>query len=178
MFHNFARFFTSDDKECSVIILSHSSSVEVVVHRANDNLDSAEELSSKMTMSADLHNCTTGVKCALAVELMLECMRDEFSWLRNMRYEMSVICPVCCCGRAVNYCQTHHKQGCQEEQCLHFWTLSELRSNEENPYCEWSAAAKSCSVPVANFAHWLASSEHQVNKQLVYIIFFLIIKSA
>ena len=62
MFHNFARFFTSDDEECSVILLSHSSSVELVVHRANINLELAEELSSKMTMSIDLQNCTTGVK--------------------------------------------------------------------------------------------------------------------
>ena len=168
MFHNFARFFTSDDEECSVILLSHSSSVELVVHRANINLELAEELSSKMTMSIDLQNCTTGVTCALAVQrqlhLMLECMRNEFCWLRNMRYEMSVICPVCCRGRAVNYCRTHHKQGCREEQCLHFWTLSELRSSEKNANCTRSATAENCRVPVATFTHWLASSEHQVNK--------------
>ena len=168
MFHNFARFFTSDDEECSVILLSHSSFVEVVVHRTNINLELAEELSSKMTMSSDLETCTTGVTFVLAVcrqlGLMLECMRNEFCWLRNMRYEMSVICPVCCCGRAVNYCRTHHKQGCQEEQCLHFWTLSELRSNEKNGNCERSATAQNRRVPVANFTHWLASSEYQVNK--------------
>ena len=179
MFHNFARFFTSDDEECSVILLSHSSSVEVVVHRVNVNLELAEDLSSKMTMSADLRNNTTAVTCARAVRrqlgLMLECMRKEFCWLRNMKYEMSVICPVCCCGRAVNYCHTHHKQRCQEEQCIHFWTLSELRSNKKNANCTRSATAENCRVPIINFTHWLLPSEHQVNK--CTFIYFSIYKN-
>ena len=48
------------------------------------------------------------------LELILESMRNELFWLKNMRYELSFICPVCCEGGIVGYCDTHRKKRMQE----------------------------------------------------------------
>ena len=167
-FHNFARFFPSDDGEVSVILLCHPSFIEIVVHRANVDDEISEDFSSRMALSADLQCDATRVTCAAVVRrqlgLMLECMRNDLCWLRNMTYEMCVICSVCCNGGAVNYCHTHHQQRCREEQCLHFWPVSELCRDKKNAICTRSASAKSTRVPVMQFLHWFTPSEKdQVN---------------
>ena len=170
LFHNFARFFTFQD-DYSVILLGHSSSVEVVVHKGNLSLELEEDLSSKMTLSADFQYDTAGVTCARDVRrqlgLMLECMRNEFCWLRNMRYDMSVICPVCCPGGAVDYCSTHHVRGCKEEQCFHFLSESELCGTEEPVICTKSASAQNIGIQVMKFAPWFATPRQQVRMKVL-----------
>jgi len=167
LFHNFARFFTSDDENCSVILLCRSSSVEIVVHKANPTLALAGEQSSVMALSKDFrcHTVATEVTCAGAVRrrlgLMMECMRNEFSWLRDFKYEKCVLCPVCCNGGAVNYCRTHKKQRCKEEQCLHFLSLSKLFNG--STFCDRSASAPDTQVSVMQFLHWYDFSGHQVS---------------
>lgn len=169
LFHNFARFFTSDDENCSVILLCHSSSVEIVVHKASPTLPLAGGWSSVMALSKDFssQNVATEVICAGAVRrrlgLMMECMRNEFSWLRDVKYEMCVLCPVCCKGGALHYCRTHKKEKCKEEQCLHFLSISELFSDNESKFCDRSASAPDTQVSVMQFSHWYDLPGHQVS---------------
>ena len=169
LFHDFARFFCSKDEECSVILACHSSSIEVVVHRDDARLDLAEDLSSKMSLATDYNNGSAELTCARAVrrqlDLMLECMRNEFCWLRNMSYELSVICPVCCCGGTVNYCRTHHARSCKEGQCLHFLSVSRLCSDKKGINCSRSASAKNTTVQVMQFAPWFVPSRQQVDNR-------------
>ena len=164
-FHNVARFFPSDDGEDSVILLYHPSSIEIVVHRANVSDELAGELFSRMALSEDLQCDVTRFTCAVVVRrqigLMLECMRNDFCWLRNMAYEMCVICPVCCHGVEVYYCNTHHQQRCKEE-CLHLWPVTELCRGKKNAICTRSVSAKNTRVPVMQFLPWFAPSENQV----------------
>ena len=173
LFHNFARFFTSDDENCSVILLCHSSSVEIVVHKANPTLAFAGEQSSVMALSTDLpcETVATEVTCAGAVRsrlgLMIECMRNEFRWLRDIKYEMYVLCPVCCNGGAFYYCPTHKKQRCKEEQCLHFLSVSKLFSDNESTFCDRSASAPDTEVSVMQFSIWYNLSGHQVIKSTI-----------
>lgn len=170
LFHNFARFFTSDDENCSVILLCHSSSVEIVVHKATSTLALAGEQSSAMALSTGFpcHTVATEVTCAGAVRkrlgLMMECMRSEFSWLKNIKYDMRVLCPICCNGGAVNYCPTHKKQRCEEEQCLHFLSTSKLFNDNGSTFCDRSASAPDTQVSVMQFSHWYDLSGHQVIK--------------
>ena len=169
LYLNFARFYTSGDEDCSVILLCHSSSIEVVVHRGNFSADLAESLSSKLNMSADVHYDAFEVACARAVRrklgLMLECMRNEFCWLKNMKYETGFICSICCQGHAVKYCSTHHKQGCELEECLHFWSESDLHTAKQFIRCSRCATAKINKVHVKQFAPWISetSADTQVN---------------
>ena len=129
LFNGFARFFTTKD-DYSVILICNSSTVEIVMHRGSHNLELAEDASSKMSPSLHCHQDTTGINCCYVVKkqlgLMLECMRNEFCWLKNMKYKMSVLCPVCCKRGSVAYCRTHQREGCEEEQCLNFLSLTEL----------------------------------------------------
>jgi len=167
LFHNFARFFTSDDENLSVILLCHSSSVEIVVHKANPTLALAGEQSSVMALSTDFprHTEATEVTFAPTVRsllgLMMESMREEFSWLRDIKYEMCVLCPVCCNGGAVSdSCPTHKKQRCKEEQCLHFLSISKLANG--STFCDRSALAPDTQVSSKQFSHWFDLSRHQL----------------
>ena len=156
-----------------MILLCHSSSIEIVVHRANVSDELAEDLSSRLALSADFRCDATGLACAPVVlgqlGLMLECMRNEFCWLRNMTYEMCVICPVCCYGGEVDYCLTHQEK-CKEEQCLHFWPVFELCRSKKNAICTRPALAKNLRVSVMQFLHWLTPSENQVNSSTFILV--------
>ena len=93
---------------------------------------------------------------------MLESFRNEFCWLKNMKYEVSFICPVCCQGGALKFCRVHASQGCKQEECLHFWPESQLFDDKVNR-CDKSAAAQSNRVDRNQFAPWLAPPRDQVN---------------
>jgi len=166
MFHNFARFYTSQKEDCSVILLCHSSSIEVVVHQGtSQNL--ADSLQSNLSCSADVSYDTCEVTCAHAVrrqlELMLESIRNDFCWLKHMKYEVSFICPVCCRGDSVNFCRVHASQGCKQEECLHFWSETQLCDVEKVICCTKSAAAKSNRVDIKPFAPWFIPPRNEVN---------------
>ena len=181
LYLNFARFYTSGDDNCSVILLCHASSIEIVVHRGNLSTDLTECLSSKLNMSGDIHYDAFEMACARAVrrklELMLECMRKEFSWLKNMKHEVGFICSICCQGHAVKFCCTHHKQGCELEECLHFWSESDLRSAKQFIRCRRCATAKNDRIYVKRFTPWISqTSDEQVQcKYTAITIHYLIV---
>lgn len=54
---------------------------------------------------------------------------------------MSVCWPVCSKERSVDYCQSHNVFGCKQEECLHFWSESQLRDCQGPIICTKSAAA-------------------------------------
>ena len=165
LYHNFARFYTSQEEECSVILLCHSSSIEVVVHQETSQ-DLADNLQSRLSCSADVRYNACEVTCARTVRrklgLILESIRNEFCWLKNMKYEVSFICPVCCPGGAFRFCPKHATQGCEEEVWLHFWPESQLCDVEKDICCTKSAAAPSNRVDVKQFAPWFAPPQNQV----------------
>ena len=169
LFNNFARFFTTEDGY-SVILICNSSTVEIVMHRGSHNLELTENASSKMSPSLHCHQDTTGINCCAVVRkelgLMLECMRNEFCWLKNMKYKMSVLCPVCCKRGSVAYCRTHQREGCEEEQCLHFLSLTELHRSKQ-VFCTRSALTKNPTVPVMPFAPWLPFKEQLVRCKIL-----------
>ena len=142
LYQNFARLFTAKDDKCSVVLLCHSSFIEVVVHGGNDSCE---------------------VPCAQSVFkqllLMLECMRREFFWLESMRYQAGVVCTVCCRGRKVEFCHTHGNNDCEREECLHFIPEAELRSANEFITCTRSPTALNNKVCVEDFSAWLSSCQ-------------------
>ncbi|XP_068700393.1 probable serine/threonine-protein kinase roco4 [Montipora foliosa] len=90
--------------------------------------------------------------------------RHEFCWLKNMRYDMCIICQVCCHRGGVNFCLAHCKQGCKEEECLHFWPISKLRTVKSATVCTRSASAKNPRAPVSQFTHWFPAVSHKVSQ--------------
>ena len=150
LFMGFARFYTSEEK-CSVIFICHSSSVEVVVHGGN---------STSFLPSSGEETCARRVCRQLS--LILECMRNQFPWLENMKYEMCVKCPVCSKGREVAFCETHGAKICKEEECLHFLIVSELCSDTRNITCRRSAFARDTTVEIRQFSPWFPAQDEQV----------------
>ena len=145
---NVVRFNTCGDKFCSVIFVCHTSTVEVAIYAQDKQKATARICAS--------------VVCR-QLRLMLESMREEFFWLRKMRYELAVLCPVCCRGGALeDYCDTHDLEGCKEEHCLHFWSLSELCSAEKPIVCNKAGLEIDVVVDVKQFSPWLPPSEQQV----------------
>ena len=165
LYLNFARFYSSQNEDCSVILLCHSSSIEVVVHKETSQ-DLADSLQSKLSCFADASYDTCEVTCARAVRrqlgLILESVRNEFCWLKNMKYEVSFICPVCCQEGAHKFCHIHATQGCKPEECLHFWSESQLCNVKVNR-CDKSTAARSNRVDFEQFTPWFAPQQSQVN---------------
>ena len=144
LYYNFTRFYTTGDENCSVVLLCHSSLIEVVVNEGN-------VLSLKDDLQAGLDNLpgdqrdSPEVFCARKVfkqlVLLLECLRKEFCWLKRMKYQAGTICPVCCHERLVIYCRTHQKQDCGQEECLHFIPESALPNLNQHITCTMSAVA-------------------------------------
>ena len=163
LYHNFVRIYRSEEVNCSVILLCHMSSIEVVVHRGNGGDEVAQP--SKSAVSSPVNSNHDPFACAVLrqLELMLESMRREFCWLQNMKYEVSFLCPVCCHGGVVSYCRTHRTKGCKQEECLHFWPESVLCREKKVLGCTRSASAQNNKVLVRDFEPWFSPTRNQVN---------------
>lgn len=160
MFDNFARFFTSLRDGQSVILLCHSTSIEIAVHRMAPSGNSMNVHVDSDHKASDISVCR---KVRRQLGLMLECMRNEFHWLRNVRYKMYVRCPVCSKQGVVRYCCNHDTKDCKQEQCLHFLSEEELRYNCEEPFvCLNSAVAKDVRVDIYSFQPWFEFLDQQV----------------
>ena len=166
LYKNFARFYTAKDKNVSVILLCHSSLIEIVIHGGNvpplkDDLQANLGMAfGDQSDSFDVLGCAREIYRQLV--LLLECLRKEFCWLKKMKYQARVICPVCCHKRLVKYCHTHDKQDCEGEECLHFISELELRRNANQPItCTRSAVAVD-KVCIKDFSAWFASPHKEV----------------
>ena len=138
MYQNFARFPIHSTEGYSVILLCHSSSIETVVHRNAD-------------ATGDASGLTIGRMVRSQLESMLQKMSEEFFWLNSMDYEFCVLCPICCKQGSINCCCRHDMNGCEKEECLHFWSESDLQKEQ---FCTMDAFAERTRVPVEEFAPW------------------------
>ena len=178
LYKNFARFY-SKDENCSVVLLCHSSLIEVVVHEGNVP-PLMNHLPANLENSPADHRDSFEVFCAGEVfsQLMslLECLREKFCWLKRMKYQAGAICPVCCCERIVKYCTTHHMKDCEQEECLHFIPETELRNANQPITCTRSPAAVG-KVGMNDFSAWFTSLREEVTVILIYsctyLFFFL-----
>ncbi|XP_067026632.1 uncharacterized protein [Acropora muricata] len=165
LYKNFARFYTAEDENCSVVLLCHSSLIEVVVHEGNVH-SLKDDLQTNLGNSAGDHRDSFKVHCAREVfrqlVFLLECLRKEFCWLKRMKYKVGVICPVCCHKRLVSYCSIHHKKDCEREECLHFISESELRNANQIITCTRSAVAVNNKVYIKDFTAWFASPSGEI----------------
>ena len=163
---NFARFYTHPAEGCSLILKCHSSFIEVVVHKKRCAAGLSSDVAPALNLPSESTYDAFQVDFARAVcrrlGLILECMRIEFPWLKNMAYDLLVCCPVCSTRRSVNYCCNHNVHGCKEEQCLHLLSESQLLASRGSIVCTRSVFALNCEVPVDLVGFWFGSLEEQV----------------
>ncbi|XP_020625500.1 uncharacterized protein LOC110062895 [Orbicella faveolata] len=163
-FQNFARFYILPDEDFSVVFLCHSSSLEVIILGENSSrLTLAGLFRSKVDLSARFCHGNTDMSPAHFVRsqlaLMIDSMRNEFFWLKSIRCEMSFLCPVCCRQGEVSYCQNHRAKGCKQEECLHFFSETEMYKSKGIIMCTRSATAQDNRIQVKQFAPWFAFSQ-------------------
>ena len=169
LFKNFARLYTKSQKY-SLVLLCHSSLIEIVVHGGNDLLpkdDLHANLGNLPADQCDSPEVLFAREIFGQLMLLLECFRKEFCWLKRMKYQAGVICPVCCHERIVKYCTTHHKQDCKREDCLHFIPGSEVCNATRPITCTRSPAAVD-KVDVNKFSVWFPSSRKEVTVKISF----------
>ena len=151
LFNNFALFHIFPHDAISVILLCHSSSIEIVFHVADVTRAEEEAFIHERYLNAsrDIHR---------QLRLFLERMRNEFFWLKHMRYETCVSCPVCSLQTECSKCRDHGVRGCD---CLHL--LSELEL-QEYPYCDSNVVCADCRIHKEMFVHWFAFSNVQESR--------------
>ena len=174
LYKNFFRFYT-EDKNCSVVLLCHSSLIEVVVHAGNVRSLKDDSQANLGKSPADQRH-SFDVFCAREVfrqlVLLLECLCEEFGWLKGMKYQAGAICLICCHERIVKYCTTYHKQDCKQEDCLHFIPESELRNAKQPITCtRWPAAVDK--VGINDFSAWFPSSRDEVTVIFIHSCTYL-----
>ena len=162
LYHNFVRIYSSEEVNCSIILLCHMSSIEVVVYKDDDGLEMAHGSKSAIGSPVSSNHDTFASVVLRKLELILEYMRKEFCWLQNMKYEVSFLCPVCCQGGTFRFCKRHSTEHCKREECLHFWPESELFSAKE-ARCTKYAAAETSKFPVKKLEPWFSCIRNQVN---------------
>ena len=149
LFNNVALFHIRPHNATSLVLLCHSSSIEVVFC-GGAGVALADEggfsCGVDLNVSRDIHR---------QMRLFLECMRKEFFWLEHMRYEMCVSCPVCSLQKGSSKCRDHGVRGCD---CLHL--LSELEM-QNLPYCKRPVVCGDRRIFKAMFVPWFSFSHEE-----------------
>lgn len=157
--HNFARFYISRDEDCSVALFCHPSSIEAVILGENFTIDLHDGSQPNVSYSTDQSQGTCEMTAARAVRrqlvLLLDCMKKELCWLAKIRFEVCFLCPTCSRGGTVNYCENHRAKGCNQQECLHFWSESELGKFPQGVICCKTAGAVKTKVQVNQFEPWV-----------------------
>lgn len=79
--------------------------------------------------------------------------------MKNLRFDVSFMCPVSCTGGSLKYFRTHHTGDCKQEDCLHYWTESEICSAKRTVRCRRCPTALDKKVQVETFSPWLSPNE-------------------
>ena len=156
LFRNYAMFHILPDQGISVILLCHSSSIEIIVYSGDDEYET--------TAAFTRVNCdaSTGRFIHWKLRFILECMRKEFHWLENMKYEMCVCCPVCSQPGSVK-CRAHDVRACQ---CLHLLSESDLQKFQ---HCHRPIRSirGDCRIRIKQFSCWFSFGEKEGREILV-----------
>ena len=145
-YNNFARFYIFPNQSLSLVLLCHSSTIEVVVLSVNSasDVDSIRAFRNQLTS-------------------IIERVCKKFFWVKNVGCEVSFLYPVCSHGRVVSFCPRHRKESCMQEECLHFISESDL-GDEKQAVCTNSATALDNSIHAEQFALWISSGKEKVRK--------------
>ena len=138
LFRNFARLFLNPSDGSSLVLVCHSSMIEVVLCAPTSPSGNFVEATCRRVHQVLL--------------LVLEHMRLECRWLKAMSYELCFRCPVCCEG--LSRCCFHQVTDCSKEECAHFYSEKELRESQPPIRCERVLVAMDTRIPLQSFSPW------------------------
>ena len=148
-YRNFARFYIFPNQGLSLVLLCHSSTIEVVVLSVNSATD-VVDVDSILAFRSQLTS-------------IIDRVWKKFFWVKNVGCEVSFLCPLCSYGREVSLCPQHPGESCKQEECLHFFSESDL-GDKKWVVCFNSDAALDNRIHVEQFAPWISSGKEKVRK--------------
>ena len=148
-YRNFARFYIFPNQGLSLVLLCHSSTIEVVVLSVNSATD-VVDVDSILAFRSHLTS-------------IIDRVWKKFFWVKNVGCEVSFLCPLCSYGREVSLCPQHPGESCKQEECLHFFSESDL-GDKKWVVCFNSDAALDNRIHVEQFAPWISSGKEKVRK--------------
>ena len=155
LFQDFANIFVYPDEKCHVALLRRFFFIELVVLKT-----SPPESSQVKITPSDIEVCSS---LRRKLKDMLTNMKKDFCWMKNVEYELSILCPVCCKGGSFTHCREH--DDCKQEECLHFWSESEFCKTNDL-CCEYTSLSTSESISLEAFKPWFVVSDAKVRRYL------------
>ena len=149
IYKNFVRFYIFPNQSLSLVLLCHSSTIEVVVLSVKSAIDVVDVDSIRA-----FRNQLTSI---------IDRVRKKFFWVKNVGCKVSFLCPVCSYGRVVSLCPQHHGESCKQEECLHFISESDL-GDEKQVVCTNSDAVLDNRIHAEQFTPWISSGKEKVGK--------------
>ena len=146
---NFARFYIFPNQGLSLVLLCHSSTIEVVVLGVKSaidvvDVDSIRAFRSQLTSIVDR-------------------VWKKFFWVKKVGYKVSYLCPVCSYGSVARLCKQHNEESCEQEECLHFISESDL-GDEKQAVCTNFVTALDNRIHAEQFAPWIFPGREKVRK--------------
>ena len=146
---NFARFYIFPNQGLSLVLLCHSSTIEVVVLGVKSAIDVVD-----VDLIRAFRNQLTSI---------IDRVRKKLFWVKKVGYKVSYLCPVCSYGRVARLCKQHNEESCEQEECLHFISESDL-GVEKQAVCTNFAAALDYMIHAEQFAPWISPGKEKVRK--------------
>ena len=146
---NFARFYIFPNQGLSLVLLCHSSTIEVVVLGVKSAID-VVDVDSIRTFRSQLTS-------------IIDRVWKKFFWVKKVGYKVSYLCPVCSYGRVARLCKQHNEEICEQEECLHFISESDL-GDEKQAVCTNFVTALDNRIHAEQFAPWIFPGKEKVRK--------------
>ena len=106
LFNNGARLFIGKYISFDLILICRKRLIKIVLKRRNASSSKHLSINTSNQMAIDVRNFTQGT---------LDGFSRDFSWLSNLRYELSVVCTHC----LQSMCSLHRLMSCCQDDCLH-----------------------------------------------------------
>ncbi|PFX12864.1 putative serine/threonine-protein kinase pats1 [Stylophora pistillata] len=148
IYNNFARFYIFPDQGLSIVLLCHSSAIEVIVVSVNSEIGMVDMASIRVFRSQ--------------LTLMIDRIWNKFFWVKNVACRVCFLCPICSHGRMVSFCTQHFIENCEQEDCLHFISESDFDNKTPQVLCKKFATAQDNRIQAEDFAPWISLSEDKV----------------
>ncbi|XP_044166042.1 uncharacterized protein LOC114951667 isoform X6 [Acropora millepora] len=115
LFNNGARLFIGKQITFALILICRKRFIKIVLKTRNPSSCKSQSMIASNKMAIEVRNF---------IERTLDDFSHDFSWLSNLRYELSVVCTYCLeCTRHL-----HERTSCDQDDCLH---LLRVRPGEE-----------------------------------------------
>ena len=145
LFSNGAFLFIGKSITFTLILICKKRFIKIVLKRRNPSSSKPPTMNASNKMAIGVRKFIEGT---------LDWFSHDFSWLSNLRYELSVVCTHC----QQRECDRHKKTNCDQDDGLH---LLRVRLGEEL-ICEKNLSDET--DPAPGWEKWFEEPQSQVNK--------------